>query len=156
MQNLLRPEQALSTRNLLSMKNQTKVMPGIKPVGWFLLFMPEGKRFDGLLVTQISSGGKIWIISSWLSGDGSYQAFVARLSKPWFCGEFLDHQAYELYIKFYFISLGSISRPLCSVENCLLWLCPKAQLGNLMKPVSSLGMIFLRRHIDLSLLGKLG
>ena len=47
-----------------------------------LLLMPEGKRFDGLLVTQISSGGKIWIISSWLSGDGSYQAFVARLSKP--------------------------------------------------------------------------
>ena len=51
--------------------------------GWLVfLLIPEGKRFDGLLVTQISSGGKIWIISSWLSGDGSYQAFVARLSKP--------------------------------------------------------------------------
>ena len=53
--NLLRPGHALlTTVNPLPMKNQTKVMLGIRPVGLFFLLMPEVKRFYWLLVTQIS------------------------------------------------------------------------------------------------------
>ena len=53
--NLLRLGHALLTPvNPPPMKNQTKVMLGIRPVGIFFLLMPEGKRLYWLLVTQIS------------------------------------------------------------------------------------------------------